>query len=290
MQLPGPIVSTDWLEKHINDESLRIYDVSIFLTPNDPEPGYTFTSGYAKWSIEHIPGANFLDLLSEFSDAKAAMPYTMLPLELLADKAGQAGITNDSAVVLYSADSPMFAARMWWMLRSIGLDNVAILDGGWNKWKKENRATSDRAKAYPPSQLNLGPRSTMWVNKDDVIRAMEDDSICILNALESEVHNGEVNRYGRAGHIPGSQNVSYDSLIDNETGEFLPAQQLQERFSKLDVLDKPQVLIYCGAGVVAAMNALALTLLGHSDVRIYDGSMIEWASDSTLPLICSVNC
>jgi thiosulfate/3-mercaptopyruvate sulfurtransferase len=289
MQLPGPIVSTEWLAQHIDNEALRIFDVSIFLTPNDPEPGYTVVSGRNAWEANHIPGACFLDLLTEFSDQSVPLPMTMLSPEVFAERAGEAGIGNDNAVVVYAADSMMFSTRLWWMLRTIGFDNVAVLDGGWDKWQRERKPSTSAVNTYPPSSLIPKPRPGLWANRDDVLNAMQDQSVCTLNALQPEVYNGEIARYGRAGHIPGSHNVYYNSLLDPTTGAYLPLEQLRERFEVSGVMQKPRAIIYCGGGVTATMDALALTMLDHPDIAVYDGSMSEWAQDPSLPLVCGDN-
>jgi thiosulfate/3-mercaptopyruvate sulfurtransferase len=286
MQLPGPIVSTDWLAQHIDDDALRVFDVSIFISPNDPEPGYTIVSGRDAWEASHIPGAGFLDLMSEFSDQSVPLPMTMLSAEIFADRAAKAGIGHNHAVVVYSAQSMMFSTRFWWMLRSMGFDNVAVLDGGWNKWRQEARQTTNLDNTYPPANFNPTPRPDMWADRADVLQAMQDQTACILYALEPEVYNGEIARYGRPGHIPGSHNVYYNNLIDSITGTFLPIQDLSDRFVMSGAMQKSRAVIYCGGGVAATMDALALTMLGHSDIAVYDGSMSEWASDPSLPLHC----
>ena len=286
MQLTGPIVSTQWLAEHLDDATLRIFDVSIFLTPNDPDPGYTIVGGRSAWEENHIPGSNFLDLLTDFSDQSAPLPLTMLTPEVFAERAGQAGIGDDTAVVIYGADSMMFSTRMWWMLRTIGFNNVAVLDGGWNKWQNERRPTNSAVANYSPSSLSPTPLPHLWASKTDVVNAMQDKSVCTLNALAPEVYNGEVTRYGRPGHIPGSHNIFYNSLLDPDTGTFLPLDKLRERFEASGVLQKPRAIVYCGGGISATMDALALTMLEHPHISLYDGSMSEWTQDPALPLVC----
>jgi thiosulfate/3-mercaptopyruvate sulfurtransferase len=115
---------------------------------------------------------------------------------------------------------------------------------------------------------------------------MNSESVCTLNALQPEVFTGEVAPYGRAGHIPGSHNVYSSSLLDSDTGVFLPLDQLKERFEVSGVMKKPRAILYCGGGVSATVGALALTLLGHPDIAVYDGSMTDWVQDPSLPLVC----
>ena len=286
MQLSSPLVSTDWLAQHLDDKSLRIFDATVLLTPNDPNPGYTIVSGREAWAAKHIPGAGFMDLLAEFSDQSVPLPMTMPSPQLFAQRAGEAGIGKDSAVVIYAAGSMMFSTRVWWMLRSIGFDNAAVLDGGWEKWLREGRPTTSAVTAYAPSQLPANPRPGLWATREDVLGAMQNPSICTLNALQPDIYNGDIARYGRAGHIPGSHNVYYNSLLDPSSGTYLPLPQLRERFEASGAMRKPRAIVYCGGGVSATMDTLALTMLGHPDVAVYDGSMFEWSQDPSLPLVC----
>lgn len=286
MQLPGPIVSTQWLAQNIDSEALRIFDVSLFLRLKDPEPGYTIVSGRDAWEKNHIPGSAFIDLASDLSDLSVPLPMMMLPPEVLAERAGQFGIGSDSIVVIYAADGIMFAARLWWMLRSIGFDNVAVLDGGWDKWLREDRPSSSVPTSYTASSLTAQPRAGLWAERAEVQQAMNSESVCTLNALQPEVFTGEAAPYGRAGHIPGSHNVYSSSLLDSDTGVFLPLDQLKEHFEASAVMQKSRAILYCGGGVSATVGALALTLLGHPDIAVYDGSMTDWVQDPSLPLVC----
>lgn len=285
MKLHSPLVSTDWLAQNIDNDSLRIFDATVLLTPNDPDPGYTIVSGRDAWAASHIPGAGFMDLLAEFSDQSVPLPLTMLPPEQFAERVGEAGIGEDSAVVIYGAGSMMFATRVWWMLRSIGFDNVAVLDGGWEKWQREEKPTTSVITSYPSALLAPKPRPGLWANRDDMMAAMQDQSVCTLNALQPDIYNGDLARYGRAGHIPGSHNVYYNSLLDPSDGTYLSLEQLWEVFDATGVMQKSRAIVYCGGGVSATMDTLALTMLGHPDISVYDGSMFEWAQDPSLPLI-----
>jgi thiosulfate/3-mercaptopyruvate sulfurtransferase len=285
VKLTRPIVSTQWLAEHLDMPGLRIFDTSVYLTVNPAGPGYITESGRAKWSSAHIPGAGFLDMLNEFSDNSSGVGFTMPPPARVAELAGQHGIGDDSTVVLYCGQSIMWSTRMWWMLRSIGFDNVAILDGGWEKWQREQRPVSAEARPYPRATLTPKPRPRHWADKAEVLMAMRSPRTCTINALQPDVYSGETNRYGRPGHIPGSHGVYYNSLLDPKEGTFLPPEQLQERFEQSGALASPRVIVYCGGGVSATIDALALTLLEHPDVAVYDGSMMEWVADPALPLV-----
>jgi len=283
MQLDQPLVSTQWLEQHIDDDTLRIFDTTIYLSPKEGG-GYQADSGRDNWLKAHIPGAGFIDLAKEFTDERTTTPFMMPPIEQFADLAEALGIDDRSAVILYNDGMPMWATRAWWMFRSVGFDNVAVLDGGWQKWQREGRSVNDAQPSFARGKLTLRERPEMWADKNDMLRIMDDGSACTLNALAPEVYSGEINRYGRAGHIPGSHNVFYGNLIDEKSGTFLPPESLSEQLNSVGSVEADRVVVYCGGGISATMDALALYVAGQRNVAIYDGSMSEWIKDEALPL------
>jgi thiosulfate/3-mercaptopyruvate sulfurtransferase len=284
MKLTNPIVSTQWLADNLDTPDLRIFDASVYLTVNPDGPGYITESGLAKWRKAHIPGANFLEMLTEFLDNSGPAPMMMHPPEHFAELCARHGIGDDSTVVIYSGQTMMWSARMWWMLRTVGFANAAILDGGWEKWEREGRTTSSEDKPYPSARFTARPRASMWADKKEVLQAIHAESVCTINALQPDIYDGQVNRYGRAGHIPGSHNVYYNSLLNPDDGTYLPTDELKRRFDASGALDR-RTIVYCGGGVSAGLDAIALTMLGHDDVAIYDGSMFEWCADPGLPLV-----
>jgi thiosulfate/3-mercaptopyruvate sulfurtransferase len=284
MKLDGPLVTTQWLEDHLGDATLRIYDTSIFLTHKEDGFGYIPVSGREEWLAEHIPGAGFLDVIEELSDRSNAIPFMMPPPDLFASVMASRGVSDDSAVVLYNKGFPMWSTRVWWMLRSIGFERVAVLDGGWEKWRKEERPVSDAPPDHPAGRLTPRARRDMWVDKDDMLAMIDAGSPVTINALSPAVYSGEKNQYGRPGHLPGTHNVFYGDLIDADTGEFLPPEALRKLFEGSGALDGERVITYCGGGISATMDSLALMLCGQARVAVYDGSMSEWVKDESLPL------
>jgi len=284
MKLDSALVTTQWLNDHLDQNDLRIYDTTIYLKPKEGGGGYQTDSGRGKWAEAHIPGAGFLDLAEEFTDQATDIPFMMPNPARFCELAAAHGVSDDSAVVLYNDGMPMWATRAWWMFRSVGFDNVAVLDGGWQKWQREGRPVNAEPPTYAAGRLTPRPRPELWADKDDMLRIMKSGEACTLNALSPDVYNGETNRYGRAGHIPGSKNVFYGSLIDPDSGAFLPVDKLREQLRSSGSLDAERVVVYCGGGISATMDALALHLSGHDNIAIYDGSMSEWIRDESLPL------
>ena len=277
------LVSTEWLAAHIDAPDLRIFDVTVHLRPATPGP-YAIESGRADYEAAHIPGAAFIDLARDLSDASAPLPFTMPPVDRLARALGIAGIKPGTRVVAYTTTTPMWATRLWWMLRASGFDNVAVLDGGFAKWTKEGRAVESGSRSYPPAEISLVPRPGAWADKHEVLSAVGDGAVCTINALSPSVHSGQSPMsYGRKGHIKGSRNVPYAALLKHD-GTYRDDSDLRELFAAVGALERPRVICYCGGGISATMDALALTRLGHPSVSVYDGSMSEWSRDPNLPM------
>ncbi len=153
----------------------------------------------------------------------------MMPSEQqFADAMSKYGIGDGNHVVLYSSAAPMWATRVWWMLHAFGFDNAAIFDGGWSKWLAEGRPVSTDACAYPPNRFTARLRSGKFIGKDEVLAAVGEAGVCLINALSPEMYAGTSEQmYGRKGHIPGSLNVPYYDLHDPDTGAYLPADRLR---------------------------------------------------------------
>lgn len=284
MNMPGFLVGTDWLASQLGASDLSILDATVFLHMNPDGYGYTPESGRAKFEAGHVPGAQFVDLIEAFSDQSTEVKFMMPPAARFCALAGALGVGDGRRVVIYSGGSPMWATRLWWMFRSVGFDDCAVLDGGLAKWKQEGRPLTTAIEPPVPATLTPRPRPALWADREAVRSAMNDAGVCTINALSPAVYTGEKNTYGRPGHIPGSVNVFYDTLLDANDGTFLPPARLKPLFEAVGAYAKPRVICYCGGGISATMDALALTLTGHRDIAVYDGSMWEWVADSALPL------
>lgn len=282
--IDGPLVSTEWLAAHLDDAHLRLYDTSVFLRPKAEGFGYAAESGRAQWQEAHVPGAGFLDVITELSDASSDLPFMMPPAERFAAAMAAAGVADDSMVVLYNKGFPMWSTRVWWMLRSIGFERAAVLNGGYEKWVREGRPLSAEQRSYPAGRLTVRAQAGRWVDKAAMLDMIEHGTPVTLNALAPAVYSGEKNQYGRPGHLPGTHNVYYGDLIDAETGEFLPPERLAPLFAASGALTAARVITYCGGGISATMDALALLQCGQEQVAVYDGSMSEWVRDPALPL------
>ena len=185
-------------------------------------------------------------------------------------------------MVLYSRGKMQWATRIWWMLRALGFDRAAVLDGGWDKWAAEGRPVSQAPCAYPPGRLTSRPRAKLFVGKEAVLAAIGQPGACTINALSASLHSGEDPRYGRPGRVPGSVNLPADALIDPASGAFVSPARAAAAFADLAVDPEQRIIVYCGGGIAATLDAFLLHQLGYPDIAVYDNSMSEWATDPAL--------
>jgi thiosulfate/3-mercaptopyruvate sulfurtransferase len=246
---PEFLVETDWLADHLTDPNVLVFDCTTHLIP-DPKATYQVVPGREDFEKAHIPGAQFIDMLRDVSDTSQRLRFMRQAPDDFAAAMRRFGVNAATRVVTYSTANAWWATRMWWLLRVFGFDNAAVLNGGWQKWSREGRP------------VETGPATP---------RAAGDFA------------GSGGNSYGRPGRIAGSVNLPAAHLVDPETNVFLPADELRRRFAGVGALDK-RVITYCGGGIAASADALALVMLGHTDVKLYDASLSEWAMDPALPM------
>jgi thiosulfate/3-mercaptopyruvate sulfurtransferase len=283
--LPTPLVSTDWLAKHLGDPDLRVLDATAHLAvpESGSTVGWSLRPGLGDYLAAHIPGAAFADIIDDLSEPDGGALSEPSPARF-AMAAGRLGIGPASRVVVYALDVH-WATRVWWLLRANGFDNVAVLDGGLRKWVAEGRATATGVQSYPEADFVGEARPRFFAELDEVKRVVDTDSgACLINSLSPQDHHAvETNNFARPGRIPGSLNVFMTALLNQADGTYKPVGELREIFA--DVLSRPgRKVTYCGVGIAATSDALALTLLGESDVAVYDGSLQEWTSNPELPV------
>jgi len=277
------LIQTGALAAQLSDPKLRVFDCTVVLEVG-PD-GVSIRSGRDGWTGAHIPGAGFLDLLTELSDQGSRFHFMLLPAERFAEVMSAHGVEDGTRVVLYDSRDSIWAARVWWMLRAYGFDDAAVLDGGWTKWTREGRPVSSDPPAYAEGRFHVRPRPGVFVGKGEVLAGIGAAETCLVNGLAAEQHRGGPTvPGGRPGHIPGSENVPAQSLVDPETQAYLPEPELRALLESAGALRAGRVITYCGGGIAASGVAFALKLLGHDDVSIYDASLEEWATDPSLPI------
>lgn len=277
-------VDATWLAARVEDPAVVVLDCTTHLIP-DPKATYTVLPGRADFEKGHIPGAQFVDIQADLSDARQALRFMAPPPEAIAAAMRRFGVGRASRVVLYSTANLWWATRVWWLLRMIGFDNAAVLDGGFQAWVREGRPVeTGPGRARPAGDIAVGRVRALMVGKDAVLGAIGDGGVCTINALRPEQHDGTGgNSYGRPGHIAGSVNLPAAHLLDPATNMLLPAEVLRAQFGAVGALDR-RVIAYCGGGIAATADAWALAMLGHEDVVVYDASLSEWAVDPALPM------
>jgi thiosulfate/3-mercaptopyruvate sulfurtransferase len=283
---PDAIVSCEWLNKNLNNPDLRIYDCTTYLHYRDKDPSlpYKVESGREKYDLNHIPNSSFLDLQYQLSDQESIYRFTLPSLDKLAASFEKLGVGNPFHIILYSRNGSQWSARLWWMLRAVGFDKVSILDGGFNEWERLGFITSNVNFSFPASNFTFLPRDDIFVNKDMVKDAINDNGTKILNSLTSDIHSGNNPRYGRRGRIPNSLNIPFHELLDSKSGKFKNIKELSKLFFDKNIFKNHKVLNYCGGGIAASLEAFVLYQLGFEDIMIYDNSLSEWAIDENLPI------
>jgi len=282
------LISTAELAEILDRPTLRLFDCTTYLEPA-PEGSsvpYLAVPGRHSFEAGHIPGADFLDLQGEFSDENTELRFMMPEVAQLAAAFGRHGISDGSEVVLYSIGTPMWATRFWWMLTSLGFENVAVLDGGLDKWKLEGRAIeTGSTKGYTPATFTAKPKPGFFVDKHATLEATTARNTIVVNALGPQFHKGlEPSRYGRPGRVPGSCTVSAATLLDPQTKAFVPLADAETKFAAQGITKDKRVVAYCGGGISATIDLFLLHRLGYQNLTLYDGSMGEWAKDASLPI------
>lgn len=278
------LVDAAWLAEHREDEGLRIVDATTFLEQPEGDGYYTVSSGRQAYEREHIPGAVFADLLTEFADTDAPGHFTALDSDTFAERMGALGVGDGSHVVIYDQGINMWATRLWWNLRLEGFDSVSVLDGGLPAWKDAGQPVASGSESLPAARFTAHRRPELYADRDRVLAAIEDDSQLLINVLDEDTFTGRRLTYDRAGHIPSSVNVPFQGALTPES-RLVSVEDARELFAESGALDDSrQPITYCGGGIAATLMAFELARLGRDDVAVYDGSMTEWAADESLPL------
>lgn len=273
------LVTTEWLAEHLKDPDLVVLDCSVHI--DQDKDGLKMASGRADFEEGHIPGAGFADLMGDLADADRPIKYALPSPEAFASVMGALGVGDDSRVVLYDSFGSGWASRVWWMLRWVGFDRAAILDGGLRAWKAENRPLSAEPAERPARTLTPVVRPELIADRDEVLAAIDNDAVWIIDAMPEASFKGQMNMYGRPGHIPGATNIPHLSLLD-ESGRFRPPEELAALHKGSR---NRRSITYCGGGISASANAFVMTRLGFTDVAVYTASLQEWASDPSNPLV-----
>lgn len=270
-----PLVTTGWLHDHLHDDNLRIIDIRGHVLPASEPPPHYFAHR-AEYGASHIPGAVFVDWVTDITDPDSPNGTQVATPAAYAALMRRLGVGDETLVVAYDDANGMFAARLWWTLRYYGHPQVKVLDGGWQKWLAEKRPTTADVPEITPATFTPRPEPALRRTLQQVQAALDSETV-LVDVRSPMEYNGAASRAKRAGHIPGAINIPRKSLLKAD--------------GTLDVAKVPalegEIVLYCNAGVSASYGLLALHAAGVPLERlaVYDGSWKEWGNADSTPVV-----
>ncbi len=270
------LITTAWLAEHLNDPYVRIVDCRWVLG----ESG----EGRRRYEAGHIPGAVHLDIDTDLSAKEGPGRHPLPNRRDFERTMARIGVSRDIHVIAYDEGTGSPAPRLWWLIRIFGHDKVSVLDGGLKLWQGEGRPVTTEIPSFREGTFTGRTRHVSLVDKNTVDRLRDDPNVLLIDARAPERYRGEVEPIdARPGHIPGAENFPFTKAIDPASGRFLPPERLREEFEKIGVGTAKTLICYCGSGVTACTNLLALRRAGF-DAKLYEGSWSEWSKDPELPV------
>ncbi len=276
---PEALVSTGWLQDHLSAPDVRVVDGSWYLPAMK-------RNAKAEFAAAHIPGAVFFDI-DEIADTASPLPHMLPSPEKFSARVRKLGLGDGSRIVVYDGLGMFSAARVWWMFRVFGHNDVAVLDGGLSKWKRENRPLQSGDPAPRDRHFTARVNSLLVRDLGQMRRNLSSGREQVLDARSRSRFNGtepEPRPGLRGGHIPDAKNMPWNEILDPVHGTVLPAATLAEKFKDADIDPAKPVVCTCGSGVSACALAFGLHLIGAKQVAVYDGSWSEWGSREDTPV------
>jgi len=273
------LVETAWLQERLTAPGLAVMDASLKMPGDAKAP-------FDQYKEAHIPGALFFDI-DELSDTSSPFPHMLPAPEKFASRMRMMGVGDGMKIVVYDSRGIFSSPRAWWMLRVMGHDDVAVLNGGLKKWLAEGRPVES---GLPPrrSERHFTARKNSALVRDlsDMMAAVESKRPQVADARAKGRFEGkepELRPVPRLGHMPGASNVPYATLI-NEDGTMRSATELRATFEGAGVKPEKPAITTCGSGVTACILALGLAILGNEYAAVYDGSWAEWSAAPSAPV------
>ena len=275
----GPVVSTAWLGEHLGEPGLRVIDATWYLPTLQRD-------ARAEFREAHVPGAVYFDI-DAIADRETGLPHMLPDATTFGEAVGALGIGDGDRIVVYGGKYLSASARVWWTFRVFGHERVAVLDGGFPRWREEGRPVESGEARPAAGRFTARFRPELVASLDDVRRNLETHRMQVLDARSAGRFAGtepEPRPGLRGGHIPGSLSLPYDRLFRREDATLLPAGDLRRLFEDARVEPGRPVVTTCGSGVTACVLALGLQLVGRHDVAVYDGSWTEWGGRADVPV------
>jgi thiosulfate/3-mercaptopyruvate sulfurtransferase len=275
---PASLVGTEWLAAHLATPDVKVVDATWYLPVMQRD-------AKAEYADAHIPGAVYFDI-DDIADAQSPLPHMLPDPVKFSSRVRKLGLGDGTRIIVYDHNRYSASARVWWMFRAFGHEDVAVLDGGLEKWRAEGRPVDDRPVA--PREAHFTARfNSLLVRELEQIRAnlvaRREQVLDVRSAGRFAGTEPEPRPGLRAGHIPGSLNLPYLDLIAAD-GTLLPPTELRRRFAAAGIDVGKPIVTSCGSGVTAGTAALALHQLGAPAVAVYDGSWTEWGGRSDTPI------
>lgn len=284
--LPDSLVTAEWLADHLDAPSLRVVDIRGYVNKEDLGGGRekaTYTGARDEYEAGHIPGAVFVDWTKDITDPDNAVKAQIAPPARFKAAMEAVGIGDQTDVVVVDHTGGHFATRLWWALRYYGHDRVAVLDGGFTTWQAEGRPLTSDAPATPDVTFTPRAHDTLRKEAADVLAAVDDPNVQILDARDVTQYTGEIQRGSRGGHIPRAVSFPAKTLV-RRNGTWKSREEIAQLAATAGINPAQPAIAYCNGGVTATAVLFALDRIGHRQYANYDGSWNEWGERSELPV------